>query len=124
VLVRLGLYRCHWSHILVHQHLTSTSEWPNCGFTLRSLANPSQAAPRSHRPHMVHPLRQQSYFLSHRCQRDRLAPPNSWTTILRETEFVIAHLLIAVVDPVDAPLFEGGDVVEGGKPTMLATVLD
>jgi hypothetical protein len=50
VLVRLGLHRCHcWSHILIYQHLTLTSVWPNCGFTLQSLANPSQAAPRSHR---------------------------------------------------------------------------
>ena len=40
---------------LVHQHLTcNPSAWPNCDFTLQSLANPSQAALRSQCPHMVH----------------------------------------------------------------------
>jgi hypothetical protein len=36
---RLGLHRCHWSHILVHQHLTGAPRvWLKCEFALQSLA--------------------------------------------------------------------------------------
>jgi hypothetical protein len=54
---------------LVHQHLTSTSAWPNCEFTSQSLANPSQAALRSHRPHMVHHSGNKVTPCPHPCQR-------------------------------------------------------
>jgi hypothetical protein len=122
VLVRLGLPRCQWSQILVNQHITSTSVWPNCGFVLQSLANPtsSQAALRLHRPHMVHHSGNKVVSRPHPCQRDRLVPPDRWAAILRETEFVVTHPFIAVMPPPD----QGWQCLVGGKPTMLATALD
>jgi hypothetical protein len=98
VLVRLGLHRCHWSHISVHQHPTKLVH----GLIVSLLCSLLLILAKQHRDRTAH----------------------TWT-ITSATKLClvligvrgtgschpdIAHPLIAVVDPVDAPLGRGGDV--------------
>jgi hypothetical protein len=118
----LGLHRCHWSHTLVHQHLTSTRAWPNCEFTSQSLAILAKQHCNRIAHILVHHSSHQAASRPHRCQRDRPKFGGCCQAASCQSQVCPRPCWIVLVNHVDAPPRVGGGEGFGGwESTIIAT---